>query len=291
MNANFHKDKTPILMPANNEAKNLRRNLPIIKQSIGDQANIIVISNGSTDDTIAVAKKCGVMVFDSPAQGKLAALQFGWKYLEQQLGREQLLKTPVLHLDADRVPKNPDKWLKVMTGALQNLDHPRVVTGSQTLVNPNTRRPLIIHNAAWRIAMFGARLSGAMIPYDGGNQAFLMANDAAYDNFMNMQPNIWPDEDGAVCAEIANNYTGGDRLYLAGQDSRVISPYATKVGLWMFFPNRKRMRQIYNKRLSHPGDFISGMKYLHDRLTDDPNFKPYGMDNMLNFYKNYKYED
>ena len=52
-------------MLACNEAANLRRTLP----SVAWADELVLVDSGSTDDTIAVAKKFGVNVFSEPWKG------------------------------------------------------------------------------------------------------------------------------------------------------------------------------------------------------------------------------
>jgi len=66
-----------VVLPAKNEAEGLRRTLPGLKAHLPD-AEIIVVNDGSTDDTVAVAAEFGVRVLTSPyPMGNGAAIKRG----------------------------------------------------------------------------------------------------------------------------------------------------------------------------------------------------------------------
>jgi glycosyltransferase involved in cell wall biosynthesis len=64
-------------MPAKNEAEGLRRTLPALRAAFPD-AELIVVDDGSTDDTAAVAAAAGARVLSSPySMGNGAAIKRG----------------------------------------------------------------------------------------------------------------------------------------------------------------------------------------------------------------------
>lgn len=66
-----------VVLPAKNEAAGLRRTLPALRALLPD-AEIIVVNDGSTDDTAAVAAELGARVLSSPyAMGNGAAVKRG----------------------------------------------------------------------------------------------------------------------------------------------------------------------------------------------------------------------
>ena len=54
-----------IILPAKNEAEGLRGTLPALRVAYPD-AEIIVVDDGSTDDTARVAREAGASVLSSP---------------------------------------------------------------------------------------------------------------------------------------------------------------------------------------------------------------------------------
>lgn len=66
-----------IVLPAKNEVEGLRRTLPALRQQVPD-AQIIVVDDGSTDETAAVAKEHGATVLVAPySMGNGAAIKRG----------------------------------------------------------------------------------------------------------------------------------------------------------------------------------------------------------------------
>ena len=66
-----------VILPAKNEADGLRRVLPAIRAR-HPEAELIVVDDGSTDDTVAVAKKYGVRIVTHPRSlGNGAAIKSG----------------------------------------------------------------------------------------------------------------------------------------------------------------------------------------------------------------------
>jgi len=78
-------DFVSILIPAYNEAKNIQATIQAIK-SIGKVDQIIVINDGSQDDTSTLAKQTGVEVIDLDKNiGKGGALNYGVKFAKGEI--------------------------------------------------------------------------------------------------------------------------------------------------------------------------------------------------------------
>lgn len=82
-----------VVIPAHNEAKVIGRLLSSLLREAGpDEFDIVVVANGCTDDTAAVARSHGVRTVITPTPSKRAALR---------LGDEEARGFPRLYVDAD----------------------------------------------------------------------------------------------------------------------------------------------------------------------------------------------
>ncbi|HEX5694457.1 MAG TPA: glycosyltransferase family 2 protein, partial [Arenimonas sp.] len=69
--------KISVILPAKNEAEGLRRTLPALARVL-PEAEVIVVDDGSTDETAEVAKAAGARVLSSPySMGNGAAIKRG----------------------------------------------------------------------------------------------------------------------------------------------------------------------------------------------------------------------
>ncbi|MBI3016405.1 MAG: glycosyltransferase family 2 protein [Deltaproteobacteria bacterium] len=117
------------IIPAYNEALTLETLLQEIKKMI---PNIVVVSDGSTDATVEIAKKAGVTVLNHIIKlGKGAALKTGCEYAIRQ-GATHLV---TLDGDAQHNPKEIPRFI-------ENLKKYDVVFGSRRLNYP---MPLLLY--------------------------------------------------------------------------------------------------------------------------------------------------
>lgn len=93
--------RASIVIPALNEEKNLGRSLPLIRRQLGPEDEIIVVDNGSTDNTAAVAAGYGAKVIKEPVRNRSRSRNAGFRNSEGQF---------VVFLDGDCFPE--DHWLE-----------------------------------------------------------------------------------------------------------------------------------------------------------------------------------
>jgi len=110
--------KVSIILPAYNEAENLKTILPEIYRVLGREVEILVMDDGSTDDTAVVAKGCGATVLSSPYNmGNGAAVKRGIRGASGEV---------IVLMDSDG--QHQPKDLPVLLGALEGYD---MVVGSR----------------------------------------------------------------------------------------------------------------------------------------------------------------
>jgi glycosyltransferase involved in cell wall biosynthesis len=97
--------KTPVVIAALNEERNIGRTLDTLPRDLTEP---IVVVNGSSDNTAAIARRFTDQVYDLPEQGKMPAIQFAMK----RLGNRAL--DPFIVLDADSAPIFPRHWSDAM---------------------------------------------------------------------------------------------------------------------------------------------------------------------------------
>lgn len=73
-----------IVIPAYNEESNLKRVIQSLKQQL-EEVDMVIIDDGSTDNTARMASKMGVMVLSHPTNlGYISAVQTGFKFAEKK---------------------------------------------------------------------------------------------------------------------------------------------------------------------------------------------------------------
>lgn len=117
-----------IVIPAFNEGRYIRRTIANLKsQLVAIRAEIIVVDNGSTDETIELARSAGADVILS-ATGNVAAVR--------NAGAGKASADVLMFLDADVFPT--DQWARELPSTIAELKaNDRLVTGSWVSVPPN----------------------------------------------------------------------------------------------------------------------------------------------------------
>ena len=87
-----------VIIPALNEA----RSLPLVLAALPRSVHVIVVDNGSSDETAEVARRCGATVVDESVRGYGSACLGGLSYLDGAISAGQLPEPHVIaFLDAD----------------------------------------------------------------------------------------------------------------------------------------------------------------------------------------------
>ena len=124
-----------VIVPCLNDAGFLAACLDALAVQTRPADEIIVVDNGSTDATAAVARAADARVVDEPVRGIWPATAAGFDAASGEL---------LARLDADSVPA-PD-WLAEIERRMIQPDRPTVVTGSGQFYGGNALLRWIAHN-------------------------------------------------------------------------------------------------------------------------------------------------
>ena len=108
-----------VIIPAYNDAEMLERCLSALVEQTRLPDEVVVVDNGSTDNTAAVARSFGAVVIFEPVKGIPSATAAGFDAARSEiLGR----------LDADSIPSND--WCERVVDAFENNEHIAAITGT-----------------------------------------------------------------------------------------------------------------------------------------------------------------
>lgn len=194
--------KTPVLIPA--------RNAPFVGETIaalGEAAWPIVVPNGCTDDTAAIAEGAGATIVPCEQEGKMPALQAGIRFLG-----DMALSAPLMTVDADTVPMFPKRFVPTMVQARQKLDprSPALLVGPLRYVNGCSMASDAARTLLQAYGQYRSRFDPSTGRFGGSSMLFDMAgNQKLLDDILGLD-NLWPYEDVALKDRVVEN--GGNTM-------------------------------------------------------------------------------
>ena len=205
----------PVIIPAYNEERRIESTLNRLPS---EGVEPIVVVNGSTDNTAALAHSFGVEVLETERRGKMPAIQLCLRHM----GARAL--EPFLLLDADTRPVFPKLWVTGMVKALEPDDpFPRAVSApvffTRNEDDPKSSRVSAVARSVYRqVHGVAARITPDAEPaYYGPNQGYKLATKWALDAVLALD-HIWPEEDVAMTRAVQEH--GGS--FLQSIDNRMI---------------------------------------------------------------------
>ncbi len=137
-----------IIIPAYNEGKNIGAFIEKLKSAkIDDMADILVINDGSIDDTEDVVKSYGIDILNKPLNmGYGSTLQLGYKYGEKH-NYEYIIQ---IDADGQHDVSNISVIYDALTENYKDIIDPDIVIGSRFLYKENEMKVSLIKRFAIR---------------------------------------------------------------------------------------------------------------------------------------------
>ncbi len=138
-------ESVPVIVPAHNEEFVIGSTLDALAASQGVRPEVVVVCNGCTDNTAAVARDRGVQVLETPVGSKALALE---------LGRNATPDGVRVYLDADIVV-SPD----ALASVVEALEQPGVHGAAPAIslrLPEGASRPMRAYAQVWRRAPYFA---------------------------------------------------------------------------------------------------------------------------------------
>lgn len=159
-----HPPTVSVVIPVKDDAAALRRCLRALALQTVDGFEILVVDNGSTDDSAEVARRAGARVVPCPEPGIPAAAATGYDHARGEL---------ILRLDADCLPGA--RWVETVTRTFAAQPRTAVLTGGARFVDgPRHLRTVLAAAYLGSYTAVGLATLGHL-PLFGSNLAFRRA--------------------------------------------------------------------------------------------------------------------
>lgn len=201
-----------VVVPVLNDATHLRVLLELLAEQTMTPHEIIVVDNGSTDESSTVAEAAGARVIYEPVPGILAAAAAGYHAARGEI---------IIRCDADTRPQSD--WLSKIDAHFTRSTTLDALTGPGRFYDlPHGLNALASHfyNAAYFLGIGGAV---ARIPLWGSNMAFRREIWANMHHQLDLQLHKIHDDLEFTCKLGSGTVTRFDRTLLVGAAGRVFS--------------------------------------------------------------------
>lgn len=205
-----HMASISVVIPALNDADFLAVCLAALADQTRPADEIIVVDNGSTDTTAAVARGAGATVLTQPLRGIFPATAMGFDGASGDI---------IARLDADSVP--PIDWLERVERALTDID--ALASGPAAITGPG-----IFYGSGPLIRWLGRYL------YIGGffwSMTILLGHPPVFGSNFAMHRQVWERVRGSVHSDLREVHDDLDLSIHMGSDATVIYDPRLLVGV------------------------------------------------------------